>query len=212
MASAIIHLCIAKKINETLKVNEKPFILGSIAPDLSKQVGESKKNSHFLTTKKNDVPNIKEFLNKYESSLNNPFNLGYFVHLYTDKLWFDEFLRSRSFENCIKLLDGSTPMLTEEEIRRLIYNDYTNLNISLIDEYELNLSLFYEDLIIPNTTIDEIAVDKLQLLIDKMGIIIMNSKEEKSYVFDIVAVNEFIEYCSKKIIRKISEYNIKVHQ
>ena len=38
MASAIIHLCVAKCANEILKRNEKEFLLGSIAPDISKQV------------------------------------------------------------------------------------------------------------------------------------------------------------------------------
>lgn len=211
MASAVIHLCIAKKINDKLKINDKFLMLGSIAPDLSKQIGESKETSHFLFTSKNDVPNIPIFLDKYKNDLSNPFNLGYFIHLYTDKIWFDEFIRLRNYQDCIKLLDGSTPRLSHEEICRLIYNDYTNLNIQLIDQYELDLSLFYEELEIPNTTITEINVDKLPILIDKMGIIIMNSKEDKSYVFDISSVNEFIEYCSNKILRKIEEYNIKVH-
>lgn len=211
MASAVIHLCIAKKIDDKLKINDKFLMLGSIAPDLSKQIGESKETSHFLFTSKTDVPNIQIFLDKYKNDLSNPFNLGYFIHLYTDKVWFDEFIRLRNYQDCIKLLDGSTPRLSHEEICRLIYNDYTNLNIQLIDEYELDLSLFYEELEIPNTIITEINVDKLPILIDKMGIIIMNSKEDKSYVFDISSVNEFIEYCSNKILRKIEEYNIKVH-
>lgn len=211
MASAVIHLCIAKKMNEKLCINEKEFMLGSIAPDLSKQLGEDKKSSHFLTSKKDDVPNISEFLNKYKNTLNNPFNLGYFVHLYTDKIWFDEFMRSKSYGTCIKLLDGSTPLLSKDEICRLIYNDYTNINIALLDEYNLDLSLFYEELIIPKTKINEISVDKLQILMDKMGLIIMNSKYDKSYVFDISTINEFIDYSAEKILRKIEEYKIKVH-
>lgn len=211
MASAIMHICIAKKINEKLKVDEKKLLLGSIAPDLSKQIGESKSKSHFLSTKKNDVPNIQEFLNKYKEELNNPFNLGYFIHLYTDKVWFDEFIRSKNYDNCIKLLDGSTPILSKEEICRLIYNDYTNINTLLIDEYELDLSLFYEELDIPDSKISEIPLNKLSILIDKMSLIIMNSKEEKSYIFDISSTIEFIEYCSEKILKKIEEYNIKVH-
>ena len=39
MASAVIHLCVAKKVNEKLKMNERELLLGSIAPDISKQVG-----------------------------------------------------------------------------------------------------------------------------------------------------------------------------
>ena len=76
MASAIIHLCIAKKVNEKLKMNEKELFLGSIAPDISKQIGESKVKSHFLNTSDSDVPNVFDFLEKYKDSLKNPFNMG----------------------------------------------------------------------------------------------------------------------------------------
>lgn len=211
MASAIIHLCIAKKVNERLKMDEKELFLGSIAPDISKQIGESKNKSHFLNTKDSDVPNIFSFLEKYKNSLNKPFNMGYFIHLYTDKVWFAEFLRSKLYENCIKLIDGSSINVSSKEKLRLIYNDYTNLNVYLLDQYDLNLSLFYEPLIVPNSNIDEIPVDKLQILLDQMGLIVMNSTKEKAYVFDEATINEFIDYCANKILKKIDEYNIKVH-
>ena len=41
MASAIIHLCIAKEINKYLKMNEKELLLGAIAPDISKEIGQT---------------------------------------------------------------------------------------------------------------------------------------------------------------------------
>lgn len=211
MASAIIHICVAKEINKKLKVDEKHLFLGSIAPDISKQIGETKEKSHFLTTSKEDVPNIAEFLEKYKNRLTDPFLLGYFIHLYADKLWFDEFIRQRVYENTIKLIDGTVIPSNEEEITKLIYNDYTNINISLIDYYHLDLSLFYEELELPKVEMDEIPISKLPILIDKMGIIIENSKEEKSYLFDISIIVDFIEYATEKILRKIEEYNIKIH-
>lgn len=211
MASAIIHLCVAKKVNEHLKMNEKELFLGSIAPDISKQIGESKDKSHFLNTKDSDVPNIFSFLEKYKDSLNKPFNMGYFIHLYTDKIWFAEFLKSKLYENCLKLIDGTAINVSYKEKLRLIYNDYTSLNVYLLDQYNLDLSLFYEPLVIPDSNIDEIPLDKLQVLLDQMSLIVMNSTKEKAYVFDEVAINEFIDYCSNKIIKKINEYKIKVH-
>ena len=211
MASAIIHICVAKEINKKLKMNEKELYLGAIAPDISKQIGENKNKSHFLTTSEEDVPNIYQFLNKYKHELNNPFNMGYFIHLYTDKIWFAEFLRSKLYENCIKLLDGTSVNTTQQEKLRIIYNDYTNLNIQLIDDYELDLSLFYEKFKKPQTTIEEIPIDRLPILLDKMSLIIMESKKEKVYVFDVLAIKNFINYCTDKILRKIEEYKIKVH-
>ena len=135
--------------------------------------------------------------------------MGYFIHLYTDKIWFAEFLRSKYYDNFIKLIDGTVINVSQQEKLDIIYNDYTNLNVYLLDKYDLDLSLFYEKFVMPNTDIDEIPVDKLQILLDKMGLIIMNSKEKKAYVFDDVAINKFIDYCTDKILRKIKEYNIK---
>ena len=68
MASALIHLAVAKNLLKDLKVeNEKDYLLGSIAPDLAKQIGTSRIDSHFLIHTKEDVPNINMFINKYKN-------------------------------------------------------------------------------------------------------------------------------------------------
>ncbi len=210
MASAIIHMCVAKKISEHFNFDSKEYYLGSIAPDLSKQIGMTKTASHFLNIHQEGVPNIEAFLNKYRDTLDNPFNFGYFVHLYTDRVWFKEFMTKAKFNNCVKLLDNTIIETSEEEIWNLIYNDYTNLNTLLLDEYNLDLSLFYEDFKVPDTNIDEIPVQKLDILLEKMADIIMMAKTDKEYVFDLDTINYFIDYCSDKIIKKIDEYGLKV--
>lgn len=206
MASTIIHLAVAKELEKNLKINNKyDYYLGSIAPDLSKQIGESKIESHFLkNTYKESVPNIKLFTSKYPNFKDNSFDLGYYVHLYTDKLWFEEFMDEIAFQNSVKLLDGTILEVTDRnEIQQLIYSDYTNINIKLIDEYNLDLSLFYEEFKTPKTKIEEIQVDKLNFLINKMGILIENSKEEKLYTLDIFNIKEFIEKTVKEIEKEL---------
>lgn len=207
MASAIIHIAVAKILSEELTIEDKKdYYLGSIAPDLSKQINETKTKSHFLYDTKSDIPNIKMFTDKYPNFKNNSFDLGYFIHLYTDKLWFDDFLDKIIQGNSIKLLDGTVLSTTPEEMQKLLYQDYTNLNIQVIDEYNLDLSLFYEEFHIPNTTIDEIAINKLNILIDKMGVIIENSKVEKNYTFDIILIKEFIKDTVDKIREELKKY------
>lgn len=202
MASAIIHICVAKKLEKYLKIkNTKDYYLGSIAPDIAKQIGMSKKQSHFLYNKKEQVPNIEMFIEKYPNYKSNDFDLGYFIHLYTDKLWFDGFIDELTYNSSIRLLDGTIINLDKEKIDSFIYQDYTNLNIKLIDEYNLDLSMFYEDFNIPDSNIEEIPLDKLNILIDKMGIIIANSKEEKAYMFDIVSITNFIEKSKSEILK-----------
>lgn len=207
MASTITHLAIAKKVQEKIKVeNLYDYYLGCIAPDLSKQVGETKEESHFLINTKNDIPNMNLFIKRYPLFKYHSFDLGYFVHIYTDKLWKEEFLPTIIQNHTLKLLDGSTVKEPEEEIFKMIYSDYTNLNIELIDAYQLDLSIFYEDFKIPNTYIKEIPIEKLDILINKMGIIIENSKTQKTYTFDLASIKKFIEEASDKIIEEIQKY------
>lgn len=207
MASAVIHLAVAKVLEPYLKItNKKDYYLGSIAPDIAKQIGESKQKSHFLYNERKDVPNMKMFTDKYPNFYKNDFDLGYYIHLFTDKLWFDKFLNSLVQSNSIKLMDGTILNTTPEGLRDIIYTDYTNLNIKIIEEYNMDLSLFYEEFQKPNTKIEEIPINKLNILIDKMGVIIENSKREKNYVFDIYLVKQFIEDTKERILQEIKDY------
>lgn len=204
MASAVIHLAVAKELEKYLKIeNKKDYNLGAIAPDIAQQLKIEKTKSHFIYNTKSDIPNIKLFKEKYKNFMNNSFELGYFTHLYTDKLWFDGFIDSLTYSNSIKLLDGTIIHVPQKEIKELIYNDYTNLNTIIIDKYNIDLSLFYEEYQKPNTSIEEVPIDKLNILIDKMGVIIENSNLEKSYIFDITLIDNFINTCVEKIIKEL---------
>lgn len=207
MASAVIHLAIAKELEKYLQVNnKKDYYLGSIAPDISKQIGEDRDISHFIINTKKDIPNITIFVNRYPNFKLNSFNLGYFIHLYTDKLWFQDFLPNIVNNDSLKLLNGTTIRTTEDEIQSMIYSDYTNINIALIENHNMDLSMFYEEFILPKTTLTEIPTEKLDILIDKMGIIIENSKEKKAYTFDINKVEEFINYAVESILLELKNY------
>lgn len=207
MASAIIHLAVAKELEKYLNVKNKyDYYLGTIAPDLAKQIGRTKHESHFIYNTRENIPNIKKFTDKYKYFYKNDFELGYYIHLYTDKIWFNEFINSLAYHTSVKLLDGTIINTTEKEISKMIYQDYTSLNIQIIDYYDLELSLFYKDFKKPKSNLDEIPLNKLNILIDKMGIIIENSKQEKNYIFDINSVNSFIEKTVQIIIKELKNY------
>lgn len=206
MASVIVHLAIAKELKDKLKIeDEKDYYLGSIAPDLSKQIGENKNISHFIKNSKPNIPNIDLFVKRYPMFKYNSFTLGYFIHLYTDKLW-EEKLRAIYEGNSLKLLDGTIIETSFEEYVKLLYSDYTNLNIELIEEYNLDLSLFYDEFKIPDTPLIEIPINKLDILVNKMGIIIENSKKEKKYLFDIYTVKDFINNTVNELLEQIEKY------
>ncbi len=201
MASAIIHICIAKEVNKILGMDEKTLFLGTIAPDISKEIGQSKEISHFLDhSHEDDIPNIDRFLSKYRTELNKPFEMGYFIHLLTDKYWIRdyiyEYIKRYAIENDKK-------DLTYSALKQLMYDDYTNINIDLIDKYGLALDLFYEVFKYPSSKITEIPMDKLPIIVEKMGIIISNSKEEKTFLFDTYDIVKFIDETVKYVIRDI---------
>lgn len=190
MASSIIHICVANEINKKIKKDTKRLLIGSIAPDISKQVGESRSKSHFYV---DNYTNHLKFLDKYERYLNDDFVLGYYIHLYTDYLWEKYFITELGTKNLIKKLNGDIVKCNGEMYRLYIYSDYTSLNSQIIDEYELNLAIFYEDIPQIDNIIEEIPMDKINVIIEKMGIIIANSKPRKEFVFDLAAVKKFID-------------------
>ena len=204
MASAVIHLCVAKKVNSYVQKNEREFSLGAIAPDIAKLVGESKNRSHFLDEDDSEdtPPHYERFINKYKDRLNNAFELGYLVHLMTDFYWFKDYVYQyiEDYTN-----DKS---VTYTAIKKIIYNDYTSLNQDLIDDYMLDLYYFQNQIDYPESPIDEIPMDKLDVLVEKMGLIIKNMENNKSLMIDEKKIILFIESCGNKIISDLIKLNI----
>lgn len=215
MASIIMHIAVAdqlyKKIKNQLNINYYDYILGSIAPDISKKINHPREKSHFIDDF-NTLPNINKFLEKYHSTLNNSFNLGYYIHLYTDFLFFKDyyplFIQEGFFNSVIKKLDGTSNKITNEEMKKILYNDYTNLNIKLIDEYQLSLDIFYNDFIKPNTNLDEIPISKLPILIKSADLIIQKLATKKEYIIDISSIKSFINDCTEEIYNQLIILNL----
>lgn len=206
MASTIIHLAIAKKIEKKLNIKSKyDFYLGVIAPDISKQTGKSKEISHLLINTKDNVPNMELFEYRHKDFREFDFDLGYYIHLYTDKLWFENFIDKISNSDYIKLSDGTIIKAPQEEMQNMIYSDYTNINQQIIDEYDLDLKILFEDYHIPKTHINEVPLEKLDILINKMGILIDNSKEDKRYSFNIEPIKDFINSSAETILKEINK-------
>lgn len=206
MASSVIHMAVANELNKILKYDNAKLLIGSIAPDISKEIGESKLYSHFLVTKDNDIPQVDKFLEKYKDKLCDDFVMGYFIHIYTDYLWFKyfvpEFLTDTDY---ITKLDGTVVKCEGNMLAMYIYNDYTDLNTQLLDKYDLDCSIFYNELPKFDNIIEEIPMDKLNVIVDKVSVIIENSKVKKELIFDINNVNKFIETCIELTLAKLKE-------
>ena len=206
MASAIIHIAIAKEVNKKLNRDNSKYLLGAIAPDIAKLVGQTKIRSHFMD-EGHQEPNLDSFLAKYKNNLNDDFVMGYYIHLIADYYWFKYFIPETIQNGCplIKTLEGDKVILTDDDIIDYIYNDYTSLNIDLIDKYDLDLTLFYSDIPKLDNIIEEIPMDKLDILRDKMSLIIENSKKDKLYVFSMEDIDEYIRSTTEKILSNLEE-------
>lgn len=205
MASAVIHLAVANEINKKLNRDKSQLLIGAIAPDISKFIGEDKTKSHFLKELDSDIPDIESFLNKYKNNLTDDFVMGYFIHLYTDYLWFKYFVTEFYDKPMITKLDGTVVKCSGNMLSLYVYNDYTNLNIKLIDKYNMDLKIFYNQLPKLSNIIEEIPMDKMGLLLSQMGIIIENSKAKKDYIFNIENIEKFITTSVELILGKITE-------
>lgn len=205
VASAVIHLAVANEINKKLNRDKSQLLIGAIAPDISKFIGEDKTKSHFLKELDSNIPDIESFLNKYKNNLTDDFVMGYFIHLYTDYLWFKYFVTEFYDKPMITKLDGTVVKCSGNMLSLYVYNDYTNLNIKLIDKYNMDLKIFYNQLPKLSNIIEEIPMDKMRLLLSQMGIIIENSKEKKDYIFNIENIEKFITTSVELILGKITE-------
>ena len=210
MASSLIHVAVCNELNKKLRRNPEQLLIGTIAPDISKLVGESKLYSHFLDDENVGVPNLTRFLNRYIKDLHDDFVLGYYIHLYTDYLWFKYFIPEvyNGEKNLIKKLDGTIVNCHGHMAELYIYNDYTNLNELVVKKYKLDLSFLDSNKLVFKDIIREIPIDKIDLIINKTKEIYEGSKIRREYVFDIDNINNFIELAVKLIAADLEELQI----
>lgn len=208
MASALIHMAVAKRVNEVLKLeDEKKFIFGAMAPDIAKMVGSTRKTSHFITKEDSDTPEINLFLDKYKKYLVNNYELGYFVHLVTDVLWFNEFLPNFVDDTYLISKTGEKIKFEHDELLEILYNDYTNLNAEVLSYYNLDLSIFYEDFEFPENHIDEVSSEHFKDVIEKFGIISSNLADN-TYVLNIESIIHFIEFATIYCLDEIKKLDL----
>lgn len=113
MPGYVIHLAVAEEYlrnHREVEEDYNDFIEGVIYPDSVKD----KSLTHY--GKGSAESNLYEFLK--ENSLDNSFKKGYFLHLLTDYLFYNQYIDTFSKE---------------------IYNDYDLLNKGLIEDYKVTV-------------------------------------------------------------------------
>lgn len=111
MPGYVIHLAIGKVYEQNNEIKDiESFERGIIAPDLSKD----KRKSHYGPDSSN--PDLNRYLR--ERKITNEFDEGYFLHLITDYLFYNKFLKRWN---------------------ERIYDDYDKLNDRIIKKYNIVL-------------------------------------------------------------------------
>lgn len=131
-----VHLEVAKRLKNFFKYNDeeyKLFLLGSILPDIN--------NAHFIKASKvigHDITHFenpnKDIHNSYINFLDevkylhNPLENGYFIHLYTDHLWNENFYTKKYRGG-----DHDVARIDKQNDFNLYANKYIDNNIMSLD-------------------------------------------------------------------------------
>ncbi|MDE6142360.1 MAG: hypothetical protein K2G03_07120, partial [Bacilli bacterium] len=170
MACATIHLAIAKKfLEKNTDINRDDFIAGTLYPDAdldndSTHYTDKNRGSDNVSHVRGKV-NLYAFLLEHESL--NAFELGWFLHLVTDYLFFEE---------CFT--ESYLLSVTYEEFCKELYHAYYCVNLYLEEKYKLDRERYYkaypnayypgipyEDCLLSKETVDNFIdlVDKIDI-------------------------------------------------
>lgn len=200
MASYYMHICVAKKINEKLNMDEVKLYVGSIAPDLSTELNELKTKSHFLD-KQSGIISYQEFAQKYKEHLCDPYVMGYLIHLITDYVWFSKYVKKSILryaeENDLDL------NLQYKDLKKIILNDYSEISSYLFQNYELDVEKFLDINVEDINIVKEIDYTKINVLINKVQNKENLTNTKKYTILTEEDVANFIKFGSLDVLKVI---------
>lgn len=225
MPSSIIHRCVSKRVLEKGNLFDKKdelfeYEIGSIAPDSwrnSKRFKESilpkkekRKYSHFSIDGE-FIEQYIDFYNKYKNQLNNPFMMGYFVHLLTDNRWRNTmFYRCFDKDGSIILLDGST-LNGEKGVRKeLLHKESKKMAYLLAKHFKLEeVRQLNEEELKSLPQMDEIEFDGLNDTIKYTNIESNSDPGNDLLVYKLEDFVLGIEECSDYILKQLNDFKQK---
>ncbi|MBS4193587.1 zinc dependent phospholipase C family protein [Lederbergia citri] len=206
MGSRVMHLIIANEIAKKLPIEDKgSFLLGGIAPDAV----SPKELSHFFTGDVKDFSrniDYETFIEKYSSSKESSYILGYYSHLIADDLWLKGFFLSW-LNNRIE---------HDENMVNNYHNDFRLLNGKLLDYYGIGSDIL-NDIKIGHSIveIDEVTKQDVQDLMPFIAEDMVYDEsvlDEKLNVFTFDQIVGYIETSIEKGIMLIQpKLSKKIH-
>lgn len=207
MPSAIIHAGVAKEINKKLKLDEELFILGNIAPDCWRNSdGVSNRNlSHFLIIPE-EGEDYKKFYYKYKNSLNDPFVLGYLIHLMTDRYW--RVLEKKDFRSLLikSRLPVNESIVSNIPVEKRNRDNFYSHEHSILGE----VAKFYDLSFVPmdnnfNSIIEEIDLTVLNDTIDYINSAYFNLEAVDNNIYDFDEILKDIKVVTNFILNELDD-------
>lgn len=136
MACATIHLAIAKKyLDKYDNFNAKDFIAGTLYPDAdvdndATHYTDKRRGSDNVSHVRGKV-NLYAFLKEHENL--NDFEMGWFIHLVTDYLFFEECFTEKYLSS-----------ISYDEFCKELYHAYYVVNQYLEEKFGLTREYYYE--------------------------------------------------------------------
>lgn len=233
MGSAVMHLCIGKKVAQKLNNSDrKEFLIGNLAPDLSKITNQSRYISHFLKKVEingveREVPDLPRFISEYKDRLDEPFVQGYLCHLISDDIWFRDYIPN----HVVAITEDKKQILLRDiddyipyaDFKKMMYGDYSKTSKYLFELYKLNLKKF-DNMDIENPKMKEFEFEEIHKLIEQISYFLEytedsiekpnteeydledeeNIKEEAE--LKLLSKTEIVTYIEEAIDKVIDEY------
>lgn len=226
MPGYILHLTAAKmaldklqKIDMGFKDSriQNDFFAGSLLPDTVNDNAQ-KDQSHFRNPMFHgnmvEYPDLQLFLKKYRSLLKDVSCLGYYFHLYVDRMFFKEylpqiviFLNQNHQETLLRkdvqwaYLNRTGQMIPIGDFFSGIwyYGDYTKMNTYLVEQYQLPVKL---DIPAVNPGIEEVDYRDLEkVLMELQGYLEVSAdKVRELKVFQVEHLLSYLEKVAEKFV------------
>lgn len=206
MPSWKVHMEIAKRVNSKLNFKDKEleeFMFGAILADINngfviENVSTSYNHKHTHYEENGGITYIN-FYNLYKNILKEPIVLGYYIHLYTDYIWNNDYYTK--VEKTVKMYEK-----TSEELKRIKHNDFrlyntkyndNNLKISNID------NIIHKSKLIDNISINSNDVEEVIKFLNK------SSNLNTTYKFySEEELDRLLDYTIERIIDLIKAYYV----
>lgn len=230
MPGFIIHLAEATMIIDYMKKKNDSkwcyeFLMGSLLPDT--RLGEEKIHSHFWdeSSMKNiaRAPKLERFLAKYGHRLNEPVVFGYYMHLYLDERYVNEYWPTiLVFRNAAGQVEPRKEQIAWVELKQNgkcipfeafftaenYYGDYTRSNHWLVARYHIEPPKFS---VLSHVNLDEVDANDLKRVIEELDHICRSAHlgdEKEMAVFNLESLDAFVQKTAEEFWNHVQQLGI----